>query len=139
MGIVLTLSICVMATFSGLDRDRAFYPVLLIVIALYYALFAVMGTSGRAVIAESLFIAAFMLVSVSGFRLNLWFVVVGLSVHGIYDLFHGSLIENPGVPLWWPMFCLTSDITAAGYLSWLILRGRLSAKELVVHHLKSEV
>jgi hypothetical protein len=36
------------------------------------------------------------------------------------------LIQNPGVPAWWPGFCLTYDIAAAGYLAW-ILRSRLEA------------
>ena len=42
------------ATGLGLDRDRAFYPVVTIVIASYYALFAVMGASTHALILESL-------------------------------------------------------------------------------------
>jgi len=45
VGIVLALIVGGSSTFFGLDRDRALYPVVMIVIASYYALFAVMDGS----------------------------------------------------------------------------------------------
>src|SRR5207249_12220850 len=45
IGAGLALSVGMLATFVGLDRDRAFYPTLTIVIASYYVLFAVIGGS----------------------------------------------------------------------------------------------
>jgi len=49
-----------------LDRDRAFYPTVTIVIASYYALFAVMGASTNALVLESMAGAIFLAVAVSG-------------------------------------------------------------------------
>ncbi len=43
IGIVLALAISAYATALQLDRDRAFYPTVLNVIALLYILFAAMG------------------------------------------------------------------------------------------------
>ena len=40
IGAVLALSAGLFAMWVGLDRDRAFYPTVMIVIALYYVLFA---------------------------------------------------------------------------------------------------
>src|ERR1700704_2776876 len=40
VGVALALGISSLATVVGLDRDRAFYPTLMIVIASYYGLFA---------------------------------------------------------------------------------------------------
>jgi hypothetical protein len=111
----------------GLDRDRAFYPVVTIVIASYYALFAVMGASTQALVLESLTGAVFLAVAIAGFRWTLWLVVVALAAHGIFDLTHASVISNPGVPSWWPEFCLTFDVTAAAYLAWLLKSGRVRA------------
>jgi hypothetical protein len=71
VGVLLAFAAGLLARASGLDRDRAFYPTVLIVIASYYSLLAVMGASTRA----------------------------------------------PGVPSWWPAFCLTFDATAAGFLA----------------------
>jgi len=32
------------------------------------------------------------------------------------DAFHDRITTNPGVPAWWPAFCLAYDGVAAGYL-----------------------
>lgn len=45
VGAILALTVGLFATFVGLDRDRASYPVVTMVVASYYALFAVMGGS----------------------------------------------------------------------------------------------
>jgi hypothetical protein len=118
-GIVIALAVSVLARLAGFDRDRAFYPTLLVVIASYYVLFAVMGGSVHAMLVESLVMTAFLLVAVIGFKRNLWFVVVALAAHGVFDFFHGYVVENPGVPAWWPAFCLAYDVSAAGFLAWL--------------------
>ena len=114
-----------MARASGLDRDRAFYPTVAIVIASYYSLFAVMGASTHALVLESLVGGAFLGAAVVGFRSSLWVVVIALAAHGVFDLVHGTVIANPGVPSWGPAFCLTFDATAAGYLAWLLMSGRI--------------
>lgn len=120
VGIVLALSVGGLATLVGLDRDRALYPVVMIVIASYYTLFAVMGGSMRVVIVESVVAAAFLAVALAGFKSTLWLVVIGLAAHGVFDLIHPHLYANPGVPLWWPSFCLGYDLVAAAYLAWLL-------------------
>jgi len=127
IGACLALVVGVFATAVRLDRDRAFYPTVMIVIASLYALFAVMGASTRALVLESLVGAAFVLAAVSGFRSSLWVVVAALAAHGIFDFVHGAAISNPGVPSWWPEFCLTYDITAAAYLAWLLRSRRVRA------------
>ena len=121
-GIVLALTVSVIPTLVGFDRDRAFYPTLLLVIASYYVLFAVMGGSSHALMVETLVMAGFLLIAVIGFKKNLWLVVAALFVHGVFDFFHGHVVENPGVPVWWPAFCLTYDVTAAAFLAWLLMR-----------------
>ena len=124
VGVGLALATCVLATVVGLDRDRAFYPTITIVIASYYVLFAVMGGSVPALAIESVVMAGFLLVSILGFRRNLWLLVAALFAHGVLDSIHGHLISNPGVPPWWPVFCLAFDITAAAYLAWLLSGSR---------------
>jgi hypothetical protein len=99
----------------------------LIVIASYYALFAVMGGSGRALATELIAILAFQAAAVAGFRTSLWVVVVALAAHGLFDLTHSRLIANPGLPVWWPSFCLTYDVVAAAYLAWLLSTSRVRA------------
>ncbi len=127
VGVLLAVAVGLLATVVGLDRDRAFYPTAMIVIASYYALFAVMGASTHALVVESLVTAAFLAAAIAGFKSSLWLVVLALAAHGVFDLVHGGIIANPGVPAWWPEFCLTYDVAAAGYLAWLIKSRRVLA------------
>jgi hypothetical protein len=127
VGAVLALAVGLLTRGCGLDRDRALYPIVTIVIASYYALFAVMGASTQTLVLEALAGAAFLALAVLGLRSSLWVVVVALAAHGFFDLVHARAISNPGVPDWWPRFCLTFDVTAAGYLAWLLRSGRVRA------------
>jgi hypothetical protein len=125
VGLVLALGVGVSATWIGLDRDRALYPVIMVVIASYYALFAIMGGSQQALVVESIVAIAFLAAAIVAFRSTLWLVVVALAAHGVFDFIHGHFINNPGVPAWWPMFCLSYDVAAAGYLAWLVASQRV--------------
>jgi hypothetical protein len=127
VGALLAGAVGLFATCVGLDRDRAFYPTVMIVIASLYALFAVMGESTNALILESVVGAAFIGVAVLGFWRSLWVVVLALAGHGFFDLVHGFVIANAGVPVWWPAFCLAYDVTAAAYLARLLAIGRIRA------------
>ena len=68
VGAVLALVIGLFATGVGLDRDRAFYPVVTIVVAIYYVLFAVMGGSHHALLLETLAGLVFVAAAVAGFK-----------------------------------------------------------------------
>ncbi|HQZ46282.1 MAG TPA: hypothetical protein PK042_09200 [Usitatibacteraceae bacterium] len=127
IGALLAIFVGLLARTTGLDRDRAFYPTVTIVIAGLYSLFAVMGGSNEALVIEMMAGAVFLAVAVAGFRSSLWFVVVALAAHGVFDFFRGGAIANPGVPVWWPPFCLTYDITAAAFLAWLLGSRRVRA------------
>jgi hypothetical protein len=129
VGIVIALLVSVLARLVGFDRDRAFYPTVLMVIASYYVLFAVMGGSVHAMVVESVIMTAFLCVAVVGFKSNLWLVAAALVAHGVLDFFHGYIVTNPGVPAWWPAFCLAYDISAAGFLAWLSTRSRRALRE----------
>ena len=124
VGIALALFTALLGRFAGFDRDRAFYATVAIVVASYYLLFAVMGGSTHALLVESLGFAGFTALAVVGFRRNLWLVVAALAGHGAFDAVHGHLLTNPGVPAWWPAFCLAYDVVAAGALAWLVSRSQ---------------
>lgn len=122
VGVVLAAAVWAFARSTGFDRDRVFYPTVVIVIATYYILFAVMGISEHALLLESLAAATFLAVAVAGFKRNLWLVAAALAGHGVFDFFHHLLIENSGVPVWWPGFCLAFDVVAGGLLALQLTR-----------------
>jgi len=130
IGVVLAVVVCAFALLTGFDRDRAFYPTLLIVIATYYILFAVMAGSAQALMIESLVAGAFLVAAVAGFKKNPWFVVAALAGHGIFDFFHHLFIQNSGVPAWWPGFCLSFDILAGGFLAVVLTRRSPSPRSV---------
>jgi len=118
IGIVLSLSVAFFGSRVGFDRDRAFYPTVLIVVASYYVLFAAMSGSVHTVLLETVVMTGFLLAAVVGFKSSAWIVVGGLAGHGVFDALHGYVLENSGVPTWWPAFCLAYDLGAAGGLAW---------------------
>jgi hypothetical protein len=127
IGVILALVVGVFATLVRLDRDRAFYPTVTIVVASYYALFAVMGASTRVLVVEVLAGFAFLLAAALGFRRSLWIVAAALVAHGVFDSVRGAAIANPGVPAFWPAFCAGYDVAAGAYLAWLLGSRRVAA------------
>lgn len=123
IGASLALGVGLFATWIGFDRDRAFYPAVMLVIASYYVLFAVLGGSSHSLLTECAVMAAFVVASIAGFKRTLWLVVAALAAHGVFDLVHPQLISNPGVPVWWPHFCLAYDLVAACYLATFLQRS----------------
>ena len=55
-------------------------------------------------------------------------VFAALAGHGLLDLAHPHLLTDPGVPLFWPSFCASYDVVAAGYLAVLLLRAGSPAR-----------
>ncbi len=124
IGILAATAVGLFATLVGFDRDRSFYPVVLIVIASLYLLFAVQAGSTGALVAEIIPALLFVATAVLGYRKTPWLVVAGLALHGVFDFFHHGVIVNPGVPVWWPGWCLAYDVVAAAYLAALIIVRR---------------
>lgn len=124
VGFVLGVAIVQAARALHFDRDRSFYPTVLIVIASYYVLFAVMA---EAPFWKELGVAAlFALIAVVGYRTRTWLVGVGLLLHGILDLAHGQWFGMDYVPTWWPGLCLGTDTLLGAAVLWMAYRVRKS-------------
>jgi hypothetical protein len=123
IGLVPSAGVAFFARYVGFDRDRAFYPTVMIVIASYYVLFAAMSGSVQTVVIESVVMTLFVAAAVAGFKSSAWIVVAALAGHGVFDAIHGYVVENAGMPAWWPDWCLAYDVGAAAGLAWLLRRG----------------
>lgn len=136
IGIGLGFGVLAFTMTVGLDRDRAFYPTVLIVVASYYVLFAV--SSAPALVWEIFILGLFVSVSIIGFKGNLWVVVLALAAHGLFDSAHDSFISNAGVPAWWPKFCMSFDVSAALFLAWRLM-PRSTFGQRIQPHVEAEL
>lgn len=122
LGIALAMGVGLFGTYIGFDRDRVFYPLILMVIATYYVLFALCGAAPLTLVFEIGGALGFAVLAVLGFRRNEWLVVCGLVLHGCFDIVHDQVISNAGVPTWWPEFCLAFDVAIGFYLASRLMR-----------------
>lgn len=125
VGALLAIGIGVLATLVGWDRDRSFYAVMTLVVASYYALFAVMGASTGTLLAETMVAVVFLVAAIIGYKKSLWIVMIALGGHGIFDIGHAALISNPGMPEYWPDFCASFDVVIAVYFAWRLKSGKI--------------
>jgi hypothetical protein len=108
IGIALAAFIAFVSNIAAFDKDKSFYPTVLIVIASYYVLFAVI--SGQALIIESLFALIFVALAIVGMHFVPMLIGIALILHALFDLVHPHFIVNPGVPIWWRSFCGGFDL-----------------------------
>lgn len=127
VGVLLGIGIAALGKFTRFDQDRSFYFTVLVVIASYYVLFAVMGGSGYALIWELVIAAVFSTVAIVGALFFPTLVGIGIVAHGLFDLVHDGIVENAGVPTWWPGFCGSIDVVLG---LWVISLARSREKQL---------
>jgi hypothetical protein len=126
VAVILGLVVAGFAAMSGFDRDRAFYPTVLIVVASYYPLFAVMGAPRPWTLEVEIAVGlVFSVFAVLGFKKSMWLAAAGIAGHGLFDFFvHPGLVANPGMPVWWPGFCGTIDFVLGGWLAIRLWKAR---------------
>ena len=124
IGVILGFAVAGFSSVVGFDRDRSFYPTVLIVIAAYYVLFAAMGAPARIIGIETAIAGGFLLIAVLGYKNNPWLVAAGIAGHGLMDFVHHLFIYNAGMPEWWPGFCGAVDVTLGGLLAVQLMRAR---------------
>jgi hypothetical protein len=130
VGFSLALFFCGAAAVLGMDRERVFYPAVVMAVASYYLAFAAGDGRGEIMLSEVAIAAVFIAGAVAGFKVNPWIAVVALAGHGVMDGFHHHLVHNTGVPQVWPGFCMTFDVTAAAFVALVMLaRARGERKQ----------
>ena len=127
VGAALAAGVGVFAHVIGYDRDRSFYAAVLTVVGALYVLYAVIAGGGDRLIPEVAFFGIFAALAVVGFQTNLWVIVAGLALHGVFDFVRFTFLVAPGAPGWWPEFCGSYDVVAALGLAALLSLGRLRA------------
>ena len=113
--------------FARLIRgERWVYSVGLLTLPSLYAFFAIRAGEPAVAVREMIYgipyVIGGLMFAFVGVRQSA--VVVGLLwlLHGLYDLVHGQLVTNPGVPGWYPIWCFMVDAVIGAYLLWLSRR-----------------
>lgn len=110
IGGLLGAVIFVFARWQRYDRESAFYPTVLIVIASYYVLFAVISADRFALVVQLAIAVVFIALAIVGRNLDGRIVAVGIVLHGLYDMAFHWFGGGGGVPEWWPAFCGIIDL-----------------------------
>ena len=126
-GVLLAVGIAAFGRVTRFEQDRSFYPTILIIIASYYILFAILGDSRHALFWESAVAVAFSAIGVFGSSRVPLLAGAVIAAHGLFDLVHPVIIPNPGVPSWWPLFCASVDVPLG---VWVMSLYRPSRNEL---------
>jgi len=121
IGAAIAIVLAIGARITRADRDRSFYPTILIVIATYYVLFAFMP--GESIGEEIAMASVFSIAAIAGGILLPVLVGVGILLHGVFDFLRPMFITNSGVPTWWPAFCAGADILLGAWVIWLSFKG----------------
>ena len=125
--IVSAVFIIWIAMICEIKKMRLAFSSLLIIIALFYVYFSLLsvGVDKAVLIIELLSASAFIFLAYLGLKISLWFIVIGLILHGFYDVFHEEIFSHSVVPPWWPEYCLSFDIKIAFYVVLLLFKQKL--------------
>ena len=122
VGVALAVVMAVIARITRFDIDCSYHATVLIVIANNHVLFAFIA---KEAILPELF-GALLFSSIAALGVYSWTPLIGIGIllHGAFDLIHSHLIQNPGVPPWWPAFCGGVDIVLGSWVIYLTQTGK---------------
>lgn len=133
LGLLLGVALAVAAIFlvRRLNGEPWMYAYALLVLPIVYVVFALVDGYGEVAGKELLAGLPWIIAGI----VLLWFkvpyatVMVGAFwiLHAFYDVVHDDLFINPGVPDWYPVACLGTDVVIGGYLLWLGLKDNSRA------------
>jgi hypothetical protein len=123
------ISIVSIALLKGFDK-KIIYGLILVGIGFLYVGYTWMDITAISInILQALF---FLFLAYFGIKKNMYFLVAGYFLHGIWDLAY-DLFANKGlIPPHYDMFCLSVDFTMGLYL-WVIHFRRVTEVKSVNH------
>ena len=121
VGILTAVALAGFARSSGFEKDRSFYPTVLIVIGFLYVVFGAIDGRVSVILIDLIFAFLFASIAVVGYKNNGVIVAGGIALHGVFDFVRYFFIEDKGVPVFWAGFCGTVDILLGIYV-WFVCR-----------------
>jgi uncharacterized membrane protein SirB2 len=114
LGVVLALLFIWFARTRGPQREPFIYSIGLIIAALFYVAFSVTGATTQWFMLELIGLVVFTIFAVLGLRVSLWLLALGWASHVSWDVLLHLIREQPFVPNWYPVACISFDLMVAG-------------------------
>ncbi len=121
-GIVLASLTASAANLLSQQGRKLFYPMVLVAVGVGYIVFTLVINQKVEYGWELILAFLFTLLAVFCYYRSLWLIVVGLMLHGLYELVHIDFFNLEVNPLWWPAFSYAYDMTLALWLVWYLKR-----------------
>lgn len=128
VGIFTAVALAVFARTSGFEKDRSFYPTVLIVIGFLYVVFGTIDGRFSVILIELFFALVFSSAAVIGYRTSCLIVAGGIAMHGVFDFVRHFFIEDKGVPVFWAGFCGSVDVLLGLYVWFFVCRQQTYVK-----------
>ena len=117
LGVVLALLFIAFARTRGPRREPFIYSIGLIVAALLYVAFSFSVATTQWFMIELIGLVTFTLIAVLGLRVSLWFLAFGWAFHVSWDVLLHLVRDQPFVPNWYPVACISFDLVVADYIA----------------------
>lgn len=118
IGAFACLVFVLVARRAGLKREMIVYAAALVIAALIYVGFAVVGGATVSwLVIESGSLVLFSLVALFGLRRSAWVLMIGWAAHAVWDVLLHKVLEVGFVPEWYPVVCIGFDLFLAGYIA----------------------
>ena len=98
-------------------RELWIYAIGLVVAALIYVSFSIVGGDTRWHIIEIIGLVAFGLLALIGLKVSPWYLAAGWALHTFWDALLHIARPQPFVPDWYPVACISFDIVVAGAIA----------------------
>lgn len=119
-GVLVAGSMIFGMKFSKTENKPWAYPLVLSTYPMFYFGFAIVANGQAALMQELKYAMPIFIIciisAIKDIKYSAFVLALGYIGHGIYDVVHIHLFENPGMPIWWPEFCGTVDIIMGLYL-----------------------
>lgn len=114
------------------NKDHAFWRSGLLIAALIYVVFALIGGRWDYVPIEIGGVILYGLFVWLSKKYALYWLAFGWTLHICWDVFLHSGTETGFVPSWYPGICLGYDIVIAGYIFWVYLKRKDIQKQAIL-------
>lgn len=124
LGLLLGVGFVRFARRKGTEGELFVFAVGLVVAALIYVGFAILGGETRWTVVEAAGAALFGLLALAGLRVWSLLIAMGWAAHVVWDVGLHLVTPRSFVGAWYPTLCVSFDLVVAGYVVWSVAQAQ---------------